>query len=57
MKWEYVNIEELAELKSGLVSRERHFLNRFTKAFLMENPWETEDKTSYYRIKEILRSK
>jgi hypothetical protein len=32
-KWNYVNMEELAELKSGLVSRERHFLNRITKAF------------------------
>ncbi|KAF2844333.1 hypothetical protein T440DRAFT_460691 [Plenodomus tracheiphilus IPT5] len=32
-KWNYVNMEELAELKSGLVGRERHFLNRITKAF------------------------
>ncbi|KAJ6279021.1 hypothetical protein J3E71DRAFT_368428 [Bipolaris maydis] len=32
-KWNYVNMEELAELKSGLVSREKHFLNRITKAF------------------------
>jgi hypothetical protein len=32
-KWNYANMEELAELKSGLVSRERHFLNRITKAF------------------------
>jgi hypothetical protein len=32
-KWNYVDIQELAELKSGLVSRERHFLNRITKAF------------------------
>ncbi|KAF2174640.1 hypothetical protein K469DRAFT_648104 [Zopfia rhizophila CBS 207.26] len=32
-KWNYVSMEELAELKSGLVSRERHFLNRITKAF------------------------
>jgi hypothetical protein len=32
-KWNYVNMEELADLKSGLVSRERHFLNRITKAF------------------------
>lgn len=32
-KWNYVNTEELAELKSGLVNRERHFLNRITKAF------------------------
>ena len=32
-KWNYVNMEELAKLKSGLVSRERHFLNRITKAF------------------------
>jgi hypothetical protein len=36
-KWNHVNVEELAELKSGLVSREKHFLNRITKAF-----------TSYY---------
>jgi hypothetical protein len=32
-----VNVEELADLKSGLVSREELFLNRITKAF-----------TSYY---------
>jgi hypothetical protein len=34
-KWNYVNIEELAELKLGLVSRERYFLNWITKAFTL----------------------
>ncbi|RYN85705.1 hypothetical protein AA0119_g13200 [Alternaria tenuissima] len=37
-KWNYLAMEELAELKLGLVSTERHFLNRITKAF-----------TPYYR--------
>ncbi len=74
-KWNYVNMEELAELKLGLVSRERHFLNRITKAFtpyyqpliphvnklrrvvfLMDKPWENEDRTLYSRMKEILRN-
>jgi hypothetical protein len=32
-KWNYENMEELAELKLGLVSRENHFHNRITKAF------------------------
>ena len=74
-KWNYVGMEELAELKSGLVSREKHFLNRINKAFTpycqpliphvnrlrrgvfpMNNPWESEDKTLYLRMKEILRN-
>jgi hypothetical protein len=28
-------MEELAELKSGLISRERYFLNWITKAFML----------------------
>lgn len=73
-KWNYVNMEELAELKPGLISRERHFLNRITKAFTpyyqpliphvnrlrravfpMGKPWEGEDGTLYFQMKEILR--
>ena len=32
-RWNYENTTELAELKSGLVNREGHFLNRIAKAF------------------------
>jgi hypothetical protein len=32
-KWNYLNMEELARLKSGLGSRERRFLKRITKPF------------------------
>jgi len=32
-KWNYADTEELAELKSGLVGSERHFLNRITQSF------------------------
>jgi hypothetical protein len=32
-KWNYAETEELAELKSGLVGLENHFLNRITNAF------------------------
>ncbi|KAF2475021.1 uncharacterized protein BDR25DRAFT_301533 [Lindgomyces ingoldianus] len=32
-KWNYVSMEELADLKAGLVGRERRFLNRINKAF------------------------
>jgi len=69
-------MEELAELKSGLVGRERHFLSQITKAFTAyyqpliphvnrlrrlvvfpnDKPWENnEDRTLYFRMKEILR--
>jgi len=71
----YVSMEELAELKSGLVGREKHFLNRITKAFTSyyqslishvnrlrkvvfpkDKLWENnEDRTLYFRMKEILR--
>ncbi|POR34363.1 Serine/threonine-protein kinase Sgk2 [Tolypocladium paradoxum] len=34
-KWNYVDVEELAELKSGLVGNERHFLNRIGKSFTL----------------------
>jgi hypothetical protein len=36
--WNYENTTKLAELKSGLVAREQHFLNRITETF-----------TPYYR--------
>lgn len=32
-KWNYIDVEELAELKSGLVGNERHFLNRIGQSF------------------------
>ncbi|TWU73405.1 hypothetical protein ED733_003499 [Metarhizium rileyi] len=32
-KWNYADVEELAELKTGLVSNERHFLNRIGQSF------------------------
>lgn len=32
-KWNYADVEELAELKSGLVGNERHFLNRISQSF------------------------
>jgi len=73
--WNYESDQKLAELKLGLVSRERHFLNRITNAFTpyyqpliphvnrlrrvvfpMNNPWENEDRTLYFRMKEILRN-
>ncbi|KAH8723427.1 hypothetical protein GQ44DRAFT_761081 [Phaeosphaeriaceae sp. PMI808] len=73
--WNYESDQKLAELKLGLVSRERHFLNRIIKAFtpyyqpliplvnrlrrvvfLMNNPWENEDRTLYFRMKEILQN-
>ena len=31
-KWNNADTEELAELKSGLVGNERHFLNRITQS-------------------------
>ncbi|KID81451.1 serine/threonine-protein kinase Sgk2 [Metarhizium guizhouense ARSEF 977] len=31
--WNYADVEELAELKSGLVGNERHFLNRIGQSF------------------------
>jgi hypothetical protein len=34
-KWNYADTEELAELKSGLVGNERHFLNRITQSFTL----------------------
>ncbi|KAF2001283.1 hypothetical protein P154DRAFT_596918 [Amniculicola lignicola CBS 123094] len=72
--WNYESDQKLAESKLGLVSIERQFLNRITKAFTpyyqpliphvnrlrrvvfpMNNPWENEDRTLYFRMKEILR--
>ena len=32
-KWNYADTEELAELKSGLVGNDRHFVNRTTQSF------------------------
>ncbi|OAA41678.1 serine/threonine-protein kinase Sgk2 [Metarhizium rileyi] len=32
-RWNYADVEELAEVKSGLVSNERHFLNRIDQSF------------------------
>ena len=34
-KWNYADTEELAELKSELVSLEKHFLNRITDTFTL----------------------
>lgn len=69
-KWNYADTEELAELKSGLVSNERHFLNRITQYFTPfyhglnrlrrqifpgDRPWEREDRGLYVRVKRVLQ--
>ncbi|KAF2786731.1 hypothetical protein K505DRAFT_411805 [Melanomma pulvis-pyrius CBS 109.77] len=63
--WNYESDQKLAELKLGLVSRERHFLNRITNAFTpyyqpliphVNRLRRNEDRTLYFRMKEILRN-
>lgn len=71
-KWNYVDTEELAVVKLGVVAKEAIFvrtvtdnvtpyyeplLNRLRKVVFPEDkPWDREDENLYFRMREILRT-